>query len=312
MLRVMPIALLAATLLLFALPALAQTAYYTATFEATWTAETHPQEYPGNAHFSGLVGGTHNAAVQFWQEGEMASLGIKHMAEWGTQSTLLGEVQDAIDAGQAQFQLSDSPLWTVPGATSFGFEITPGFPLVTLVAMIAPSPDWFVGVEGLDLRPGGQWASQITVDLYAWDAGTDSGQGYSSGDSPTNPPVPIFAITDGPFTPGVPIGTLTFTLAGVASVPEAAGLRARAYPNPFNPRTTIAWELPQEGPLRVEVFDVRGRQVAKLWDRRTAAGPGRVQWNGQDDSGRMQPSGKYFYRIDGGGIVRTGALVMLQ
>lgn len=307
-----PIAPLLAAFLVFALPAAAQTAYYTVTFETTWTAETHPLEYPDNAHFSGLVGGTHDASVQFWQEGEAASLGMKHMAEWGTQATLLDEVQVAIDAGQAQFPLSDAPLWTVPGSTAFGFEVTPEFPLVTLVAMIAPSPDWFVGVDGLDLRPGGQWAEQITVDLYAWDAGTDSGRRYTSGDNPTSPAVPIFAITGDPFTPGVPLGTLTFTLAGVAGVPEAHSLQARAYPNPFNPRTTIEWELPREGPLRIEIFDVRGRRVAKLWDRPTAAGPGRVQWNGQDDAGRAQPSGKYFYRIEGGSFARTGPLVMLQ
>jgi len=293
-------------------PVTAQTAWYRATFDATWTAETHPTNYPANAHFSGLVGGTHDATASFWMDGVHASLGMKHMAEWGAQNTLLAEVQDAIDAGQAGVQIADAPLWDVPGMTSVDFEITPDFPLVTLVAMIAPSPDWFIGVMGLDLRPGGDWAEEITVEVYPFDAGTDSGTNYTSGDNPTSPAVPIFAITSAPFTPGEPIGTLTFTRLGVSSVPEAGGVQVSAYPNPFNPQTTIAWELPRDSRLTVEIFDIRGRRVDTLWDRQTEAGPGRVTWNGTDARGRVQLSGKYFWRLRGTGFEQTGSVILAK
>ncbi len=49
--------------------------------------------------------------------------------------------------------ISGPSFWDVPGSTSLDFELTEDFPLVTLVAMIAPSPDWFIGVRNLDLRP---------------------------------------------------------------------------------------------------------------------------------------------------------------
>jgi len=50
-------------------------------FTATWSAETHPQDFPSFPHFSPPIGGTHDASVHFRRGGEPASLGIKRMAE---------------------------------------------------------------------------------------------------------------------------------------------------------------------------------------------------------------------------------------
>ena len=56
------------------------------------------------------------------------------------------------------------------------FEVNPEYPLVTLITMIAPSPDWFVGVAGLSLLDGsGRWRKRVDVDLYPYDAGTEDG-----------------------------------------------------------------------------------------------------------------------------------------
>ena len=62
-------AVILAGLALTASPAIAQTAGYTVTFHTTWTAETHPTDYPPSPHFSGLVGGTHDNTVTFWEPG---------------------------------------------------------------------------------------------------------------------------------------------------------------------------------------------------------------------------------------------------
>jgi hypothetical protein len=174
--------------------AVAQTAHYTVTIDVAWSDTTHPTDFPSGAHFSGLVGGTHDASVSFWNNGELASLGIKRMAEWGSQAELLNEVQDAINSGQAETSIADDPIWTVPGSSSVEVALTTEFPLVTLVAMIAPSPDWFVGVRNLDLNPGGVWAEEIVVELFPFDAGTDSGTTYKSADQATTPPETIAAI----------------------------------------------------------------------------------------------------------------------
>ena len=57
------------------------TARYQVTFQGTWSAASHPVDLPSTAHFSPLVGGTHNASARFWNEGLLASTGIKAMAE---------------------------------------------------------------------------------------------------------------------------------------------------------------------------------------------------------------------------------------
>lgn len=49
------------------------TVTYKVTFNATWSEETHPDDFPPNPHFSGLIGASHNDEVSFWKEGELAS-----------------------------------------------------------------------------------------------------------------------------------------------------------------------------------------------------------------------------------------------
>lgn len=287
-------------------------ATYSVTFDVSWSAETHPDMFPPSAHFSGLVGGTHNAGIQFWTPGTLASLGIKRMAEWGQQATLAGEVQAAITAGTAGSVLLGPAIATLPGSTSMQFTATPAHHLVTLVTMIAPSPDWFVGVMGLDLRPGGQWVDELTVVLFPWDAGTDSGPTYTSPDQPTMPPVPLFAINSAPFAPGEPIGTFTFRLESVASVPPVSVLTSSAYPNPFNPRVTIAWRAPAGSSVRVTVFDAFGRRVRELYDQDGAPERGTAEWDGRDELGRAVAAGSYVYVVEADQEKTGGRLTLVK
>lgn len=144
------------------------TARYQVVFNATWSHQTLPTNWPANAHFSGLVGGTHNANVHFWRDGETASEGIRLMAELGQKTTLLNEIAPAITNGTARFQLSAGGISPSPGSVSLTFPqpMTRDYPLVTLVSMIAPSPDWFVGVDSLNMIENGQWITNMTVTLY--------------------------------------------------------------------------------------------------------------------------------------------------
>ena len=68
--------------------------------------------------------------------------------------------------------------------------------------MIAPSPDWFIGVHDLPLFDDGQWVEDLSVDLFPYDAGTEDGTGYSTGNPASNPKVNIFRITGAPFLNG--------------------------------------------------------------------------------------------------------------
>lgn len=187
------------------------TASYEVAFDAEWSQATHPQSFPGNPHFSPLIGGTHDGGVMFWEPGGQATIGIERVAETGNPDRLRAEVNAAIADGTAGFVIEGGALAVSPGQVLAYFDVTESHPLVTLVTMIAPSPDWFVGVHGLDLRPGGEWADSVTVELWAYDSGTDSGTDYTSANSDTDPAEPIQNIHDEPPFAGTGrIGTYTF------------------------------------------------------------------------------------------------------
>ena len=192
------------------------TARYQIVFDAIWSQATHPTNWPSNAHFSPLVGGTHNGNVHFWRDGETASEGIRLMAEQGQKTPLLNEVAPAITTGTAHFQLSGNGISLSPGNVSLTFPqpMNRDFPLVTLVSMIAPSPDWFVGVDSLSMIEEGNWITNKIVTLCGRDAGTDSGITYTSPDTITVPRGVISAFTGFPAVQDgliVPFGTFTFT-----------------------------------------------------------------------------------------------------
>jgi len=74
------------------------------------------------------------------------------------------------------------------------------------------------------------------------------------------------------------------------------------HPNPFNPQTTITYELAQASPVRLEIFDIAGGRVRLLSPLHFAAtGTHRVLWDGRDDLGRALPSGVYLVRMEAAG-----------
>ena len=190
-------------------------ARYRVTFNATWSAETHPTNFPSGPHFSGLVGATHHGDVRLWQTGEIASDGIELMAETGGKSELLHEIEHLIDDGDAHGELSGDGLNPSPGTVSLVFGAVSSHPNVTLVSMVAPSPDWFVGVSALPLMEDGAWRERIEVSLRVYDAGTDDGTVYTARNADTDPAEPITRLTesDAGFADGEPvIGTFVFEL----------------------------------------------------------------------------------------------------
>lgn len=178
-------------------------------FDAVWSVDTHPINFPPDAHFSPLIGGNHDDQTVFWQMGSLASPGIQEVAETGATGTFTAEVNDAIDAGGAEAVISGGAVGLSPGMAQAQFEVSLEHSRITVVTMIAPSPDWFVGVNGLDLFAQGGWRSSTIVDLLPYDAGTDSGASFNSPDQPTVPAETIFQITQSPFPNGVPLGTFS-------------------------------------------------------------------------------------------------------
>lgn len=178
-------------------------------FDAVWSSATHPIDFPASAHFSGLVGGTHNDQVSFWQPGGFATPGIRSMAETGSKTLLLNEVQNAINGGTAESSISGGGIASPPDSVSVDFTATLQYPLATVVTMIAPSPDWFVGVHGEQLFNNGHWSDLTVVSLPPYDAGTDSGATFTSPNDPTTPAEQISQIAVNPFPNSTSLGTFS-------------------------------------------------------------------------------------------------------
>lgn len=86
---------------------------------------------------------------------------------------------------------------------------------------------------------------------------------------------------------------------GLSELPTVFSVRQN-FPNPFNPQTTIAFDLPEARDVRVRVYALDGSLVRTLVDDRLVQGRHEVVWNGRDDGGRQVATGAYFYRIAAG------------
>ena len=187
-------------------------ALYRVDFEATWSDSTHPTDFPAGAHFSPLIGGVHNDKVTFWELGDTSSPGMEEMAETGRTRTLAGEIRDEIPANA--LAVIEGPGTRSPGSSKIDtVVVNTDHPLVTLVTMIAPSPDWFAGVTGQSLLDeDGEWVDELRVVLYPLDAGTDSGTSYTSPNENTRPKEAIGSLKGlYPFS-DEPVGTYVFKL----------------------------------------------------------------------------------------------------
>lgn len=83
-------------------------------------------------------------------------------------------------------------------------------------------------------------------------------------------------------------------------------------PNPFNPRTSIRYQLPQDSPVSVKIYDSSGRLVRTLVQQSQTAGSYTVSWEGTTDEGQPVASGIYFYRLEAGEFSQTRRMVLLQ
>lgn len=84
------------------------------------------------------------------------------------------------------------------------------------------------------------------------------------------------------------------------------------YPNPFNPSTTIRYQLPQAGEVRLVIYNLVGQPVRTLLNARVEAGVHNQVWDGRDDRGEEVSSGVYLYRLTANGYTRSRKMVLIR
>ena len=85
-----------------------------------------------------------------------------------------------------------------------------------------------------------------------------------------------------------------------------------AFPNPFNPRTNIRYDLPQTGYVDLRIFDLSGREVRTLARGFDLAGTKTVVWDAKDNQGQNVSAGVYVYRLEAAGFVQSQKLIYLK
>jgi hypothetical protein len=96
-----------------------------------------------------------------------------------------------------------------------------------------------------------------------------------------------------------------------ASIPSVVTLRQNV-PNPFNPATSISFDLPEAAKVALKIYNILGQEIRRLVDGTRPAGHHTVQWDGNNKQGRAVASGVYLYQLQTGSVVKTRKMVLVR
>ena len=85
-----------------------------------------------------------------------------------------------------------------------------------------------------------------------------------------------------------------------------------AFPNPFNPVTTLRYNLPEDGMVNITIYDMMGRIVRTLENSKQAAGFKSIQWNATNDAGQTVSAGLYLFSINSRDFRQTKKIIFLK
>ncbi|CAL1534947.1 unnamed protein product [Lymnaea stagnalis] len=177
-------------------------AMYTVEFKGLWSRNTHPKGFPDekNAyqlHWSNVVGASHGSDFRIWDYGQLASRAVKEVCEYGASRSLENEMKE--NSEKIRTVIKTNQLWgpeKILETLKAVYTVNKKKHLLSLITMIGPSPDWCLGVSSQSMCTANcTWRDSFEIDLYPWDAGTDSRVTYLGRKMPTQPPERIHRIT---------------------------------------------------------------------------------------------------------------------
>ena len=97
-----------------------------------------------------------------------------------------------------------------------------------------------------------------------------------------------------------------------ARMPLPTEFATNVFPNPFNPSTTISYDLPNEALVSIVIYDAIGQEVRRLVSEQMAAGRYRTQWDARDNQGRAVGSGVYIAKVEAGSFSSSQKMLLLK
>lgn len=170
--------------------------------------------HPADKHWSRLIAFAHSSRFALFNDGDTASSGLALVATNGRVSVLEAELAEGRRRGRVGAHVLLPGIDTGVGGFSFEIEATEKQRFVSFATMLAPSPDWFAGVNAVALQDEAGWQDSVTRPLWVWDAGADSGPHFQGPNVDTQPRQSVRLLTHPAFlTPTglAPIGRVTLT-----------------------------------------------------------------------------------------------------
>jgi manganese oxidase len=207
----------------------AQPARYQIKFTGLFNPANHPgKKFPKNPQFSPMIAATHAPGEQVWSEGELAAPPVVKLVETGVDGDLVQFIDAQIGNGFGQYVVSPAYL-NGDGEVTMEISTSAEFPSLSLISMISPSPDWFTGIDSLDLQDAdGNWKPLIELELYPFDAGSDSRTTYQAKNLVTIPRTSIASLRGvSPFS-SAPVGRIAISRINEAPVIKGDNLVANS------------------------------------------------------------------------------------
>jgi hypothetical protein len=193
----------------------------------------------------------------------------------------------------------------------------------TSFTTLFPDVNNFVGDLGFGFSGGGESlrlynSDSILIDTVAYDD-SDPWPEDPDGNGPTlelihpsmdNAMVENWAASEGYGTPGS-VNSVYLVNKYEPNIPEQFHV-FNNYPNPFNPITTITYELPVNRHVNISIFNMLGRRVRTLVDQEMGAGTKSLIWNATNDYGKPVGAGVYLYQIQAGDFRQVKKMVLLK
>jgi len=177
---------------------------YRLSLRTEWDEKIFPKQFPQwrpPAQWSKTIGYSHSPDYSpLYSVGSVVSEGVREFAETGATDTLEKEVaKDTIEKEAAGDNFLDEiiapPIEQGVGDTSTNIFVDTNHTKVSVMTKIVPSPDWFIGLDSVDLCREGAFTQEITIEGFPLDAGTDNGFTFTSPNWATEPRGEVFQIT---------------------------------------------------------------------------------------------------------------------
>ncbi len=202
---------------------------------------------------------------------------------------------------------------------------------LSFATMFVHSNDLFYAPDGMGIplfdQDGNPVNGNVTDQVMLWDAGTEANEEPGAGPNqppnqsgpntgPADPDSTVRLVNDGFTYPDVATALKVIIEPNVTAieaeeeVPSVIRLHQN-FPNPFNPSTTIAFDLPEAAPAHLSVYNLLGQHIVDLASGRHSAGTHQVTWNGQNSAGQRVATGLYIYRLMAGDANTTVRTMLL-